>query len=265
MLQMPPRGRQRGRAVGRAPARRRRARTPPMLEHRSDLDSGSSDEERQPLQRARPPHQPAQEAQVPEQQAMPGPDPAPPILHPEPPTFDQKLDQMQLMLNMQNARIEVLLEARQPQIPAAQGMNPVQAPAYPQALQDYQRPLQVPAHDLYQQPGAQGFQFPPLQEQGESPLAPFLLLGSVVDNSLKAKIWEGRYVELASLGFSTPQPSLDVSWNGLKVFHLYVSSKSCTTFHLQRMARRISRIRYHHHRSASPRGCGPLYLHKQNR
>jgi len=52
----------RERAVGKAPAHCLRAHTPPVLDHRSDLNSGSSDEERQPLQRACPAHQTAQEA-----------------------------------------------------------------------------------------------------------------------------------------------------------------------------------------------------------
>ena len=194
-----PRGRTRGRAVGRAPARRRRARTPPALDHRSDLNSGSSDEERQPLQRARPANQTAQEA--PEQPAMP--DPVPPILQPEPPTYDQQLDRMELMLNMQNARIEVLLEARQPDIPAAQGVNPVNPPAY-----QHQQTLAQGAVPV------QGYQFPPIQDLGVSPLAPFLLLGAIVDKATKTKIWEGRFIDLPILSNCTLQPSLAVNWNG---------------------------------------------------
>ena len=206
MLQMPPRGRNRGRPVRRAPARQRRARTPPVLDRRSDLDSGSSDDEQQPFaQLAGPVQQPALLAQLP---VMRG-DPAPPILQPQHPTIENRMERMQLMLNMQNVRIEGLLENRQ-----------VQADPNLHPQQHNQQPLQVPPADPYQHALAQGalavegLRFPPVQDPGESPLAPWLILGSVIDISIKTKVWEGRFIELATLFHSTPKPSYTVSYNG---------------------------------------------------
>ena len=213
---MPPRRRPRGRPAG--GARGRRARTPPVLDHRSDLDSLSSGDEA--------PQAPVA-VQIPAQQVMPGPDGPPPVLQPQPPTIDHRLEQMQLMLSMQNARIEGMMERMEQQnqpIAAAQGRNPENVQNQGQLYQlpppQYQQPQQGRVQDPFQQALAQGamtaagFHFPPLQEQGESPLAPFLLLGSVVENTIKAKIWEGRYIDLGTLSHASPQPSLALNWNG---------------------------------------------------
>jgi hypothetical protein len=47
---------------------------------------------------------------------------------------------------------------------------------------------------------------------GENPVTNFLVLGAILDPKVKTKIWEGKYVELSSLG-DAKEPSVAVSVN----------------------------------------------------
>ena len=101
-----------------------------------------------------------------------------------------------------------------------QPLHPGYQPHYPPQVPFYQMPpqYQQPAQDRYQNAIAQtalavaGFNLPPLQEQGESPLAPFLLLGSTIDNTIKSKVWEGKYLEIGTLSSIMTQPTVNVSY-----------------------------------------------------
>jgi hypothetical protein len=50
------------------------------------------------------------------------------------------------------------------------------------------------------------------QLAGENPVSNFLVLGAILDPKVKAKIWEGKYVDLATLG-EQKEPTVAVSVN----------------------------------------------------
>jgi len=146
---------------------------------------------------------PPPEGDIPQQPPLPAANPQqppPPAANPQqpPPAANQHAYQQPL------------------QQPLQPGYHPQQAPFYHMPYPPTQN--QQPAQDRYQNAIAQtalavaGFNLPPLQEQGESPLAPFLLLGSTIKNTIKSKVWEGKYLEIGTLSNVMAQPSLNVSW-----------------------------------------------------
>lgn len=104
-----------------------------------------------------------------------------------------------------------------PATPGTPGVAPQQlANNTPAGAATHQpQPLSTPALAHQQILGAalqQMVQGPAPQLPGENPMSSFLVLGAILDPKVKAKIWEGKYVELSSLGDSK-EPAVAVSVN----------------------------------------------------
>jgi hypothetical protein len=75
--------------------------------------------------------------------------------------------------------------------------------------------LSVPEQTHQQILGAalqQMMQGPTQQLTGENPVSNYLVLGAILDPKVKAKVWEGKYIELSSLG-DQKEPAVSVAIN----------------------------------------------------
>ena len=102
-------------------------------------------------------------------------------------------------------------------IPAALGAAPMpQAPVLaPQNT--YVALEQDPLQQVIAQGAFPGIRLPVTEHhQGENPMAPYLTLGSSVEEKVKTKIWQGHYIDLTCLGNITPQALLLVTLDGLQ-------------------------------------------------
>ena len=104
----------------------------------------------------------------------------------------------------------------QPPIPLAQPAPMPQTPD-PAPQNSYAAPEQDPLQQVNAQGNFPGIRLPvPEHHQGENPMAPYLTLGSSVEERVKTKIWQRHYIKLTCLAYINPQVSLLLNFNGLQ-------------------------------------------------